>query len=87
MEIKRGSNRLMFLLLVFLISFILGITMAKSALVNTYAEGEDTVFEDTEEHFVTFYDDGAKLTVKTNARTVKEALDKAGYEISSGDIV
>ncbi|MBR3253084.1 G5 domain-containing protein [Candidatus Saccharibacteria bacterium] len=61
--------------------------MAKNALVNTYAEGEDAVFEEAEEYFVTFYDDGTKLTVKTNARTVKEALDKAGYEISSGDIV
>lgn len=87
MKLKRGSNKAMFLLVVFLISFIFGTTMAKNTLVNTYAEGEDTIFEDTEEHFVTFYDDGAKLTVKTNARTVKEALDKAGYEISSGDIV
>ena len=87
MELKRGTNRLLFLLIVFLISFIIGTTAAKNALVNTYAEGEDMVFEEKEEHFVTFYDDGDKLTVKTNARTVKEALDKAGYEISSGDIV
>lgn len=87
MKLKCGSNRLMFLLIVFLISFVIGTTMAKNALINTYAEGEDTVFEDVEEHFVTFYDDGGKLIVKTNARTVKEALDKAGYKINSGDIV
>ena len=87
MQLKRGTDKAMYLLIVFLISFILGTTMARNLLIDTYAEGEDTVFEDQEERFVTFYDDGAKLIVKTNARTVKEALDKAGYEINAGDIV
>ena len=87
MELKRGFDKAMFLLIVFLISFVIGTTMAKNALINTYAEGEDTIFEEHDEYFVTFYDSGEKLTVKTNARTVKEALDKAGYEISAGDLV
>ena len=53
--------------------------------MNTYAEGE--TFEAHEAKFVTFYDDGDKLTVKTDAATVEEAIERAGILINSGDIV
>ena len=54
-----------------------------------------TVFADDEnlsesagvEHFVTIYDDGASLTVKTTATTVGEALERAEISLSSADIV
>ena len=87
MELNHKIDKAMLLATVFLVAFVFGTTVAKNTFVNTYAEGEDTVFEEQEEHFVTFYDDGQKLTVKTTARTVKEALDKAGYEITTGDKV
>ena len=56
---------------------------------STYAEGdEEAVVFDTEgPKFVTFYDDGEKLTVKTDAKTVEEALKRAEIEINKGDIV
>lgn len=37
--------------------------------------------------FVTFYDDGEKLTVKTEARTVREALERAKIVINEGDVI
>ena len=40
-----------------------------------------------EAHFVTFYDEGQSLTVKTTALTVQEALERAGISLSDADIV
>ena len=77
----------MVLITAFMMAFTFGVTMAKNMTVNTYAEDETGIYEEQEEHFVTFYDDGEKLTVKTNARTVKEALEKAGYKLEMGDKV
>ena len=55
--------------------------------VNTYAEGDDDTYIETGAKFVTFYDDGQKLTVKTEAKTVGEAIERAGIMINAGDIV
>ena len=87
MRLSHKVDKLMFLATVFLLAFVFGVTFAKNAMVNTYAENEEGIYEEAEEHFVTFYDDGEKLTIKTNARTVKEALDKAGYNINPTDKV
>lgn len=54
----------------------------------TFAEGEESsVKEVGAVKYVSFFDDGKKLTVKTEARTVREALDRAGYSVEEGDIV
>lgn len=87
MKLDKKLDRVMLFAIVFLLAFIFGVTMAKNLTINTFAETEEGIYEEHDDHFVTFYDDGVKLTVKTNARTVKEALDKAGYKISSGDKV
>ncbi len=87
MKLDRKLDRVMALLTVFLLAFVFGVTMARNMTTNTYAENEAGVYEEADEHFVVFYDDGEKLIVKTNARTVKEALDKAGYKLSAGDKV
>lgn len=87
MRLNHKLDKIMLLATVFMLAFVFGVTIARNMMVNTYAESEDGVFEEQEEHFVTFYDDGEKLTVKTNARTVKEALDKAGYKINATDKV
>lgn len=52
---------------------------------NTFAEGD--TFSVEEAKFVTFFDEGKKLTVKTDARTVGEAIERAGYIVNKGDIV
>ena len=53
----------------------------------TYAEGEDGAYHVVDEYYVNIYDNGNKLTVKTTAKTVGDALNRAGYEISEHDIV
>lgn len=87
MKLDHKLDKIMFLGIVFMLSFVFGVTFAKNLSVNTYAETEDGIYEEAEEHFVTFYDDGNKLTVKTTAKTVKEALDKAGYKVATTDKV
>ncbi|MBQ3320760.1 G5 domain-containing protein [Candidatus Saccharibacteria bacterium] len=52
---------------------------------STFAEGE--TFTSNEAKFVTFYDNGERLTVKTDAKTVGEAVSRAGIIVNSGDIV
>ena len=55
----------------------------------TFAEGdEESSYLDTNgARHVTFYDEGEKLTVKTDAKTVGEALERADIIINAGDIV
>lgn len=54
----------------------------------TFAEGsESIVFETEGAKFVTFYDNTDKLTVKTDAKTVAEALERADISLNKGDIV
>ena len=52
---------------------------------NTYATEETPGSHEAK--FVTFYDDGEKLTIKTDAMTVEEAIDRMGILVNSGDIV
>ncbi|MBQ6410083.1 G5 domain-containing protein [Candidatus Saccharibacteria bacterium] len=87
MKLDHKLDKIMFLGIVFMLAFVFGVTFAKNMMVNTYAETEDGIYEEAEEHFVTFYDNGEKLTIKTTARTVKEALDKAGYQVNMTDKV
>ena len=56
----------------------------------TFAEGSEdgsSVFETASARHVSFFDNGNKLTVKTEAHTVGEALNRAGIELNQGDIV
>ena len=43
--------------------------------------------EEEPEHFVTFYDQGKTLQIKTNAITVREALERAKIELADSDKV
>lgn len=56
---------------------------------NTFAEDNnpDGVTQVQEAKFVTFYDDGEKLIVKTDAPTVREAIERVDIILNEGDIV
>lgn len=41
--------------------------------------------ENSETHFVTFHENGEKLTIKTDAKTVEEALSRAKIELDGND--
>lgn len=61
-------------------------------LATSYTTHGDFVFaeddsNEVEPHFVTIYDNGSYLTVKTSASSVKDVLERAGVELSDSDIV
>ena len=66
---------------------VFGACLVKLYSNNTFAEGDEDIYTTTGVNFVTFYDDGDKLTIKTDATTVGEAISKMGIIINSGDIV
>ncbi len=79
------------ILVIFAVFLLLTGCFVKIKANNTFAEeaaaAENVAFETFGAKYVTFYDDGEKLTVKTDAKTVQEALDRAGILVSVGDIV
>lgn len=86
MELSKRIDKALIITLGLILTLIFGMFVTRG-INNTYAETEDGVYIESENHFVTFYDDGEKLTVKTNAETVGEALGRAGYKLADSDIV
>lgn len=87
MKLSRRFDQAMICIAVASLLLVFGCFMV-SKIMPTYAQGEeDESFVVEEAKYVTFYDDGDKLTVKTEAHTVGEALERAGIEIGDGDIV
>lgn len=62
-------------------------SVSKAITRNTFAEETGVSATLAEPHFVTIHDQSKKLTIKTNAVTVGEALDRAGVEILDTDTV
>ncbi|MBQ8156722.1 G5 domain-containing protein [Candidatus Saccharibacteria bacterium] len=85
MKLSRTFDKLLAAFAVIFGFLLIGIAVFSTK--TTYAGNETGVYEAREEHFVTFYDDGQKLIVRTNAETVGEALERAGYVINDTDIV
>ena len=83
---RRFDQAIVWILVASLVLIFAG--MIKMSALSTYAEGEvDESFVATEAKFVYFHDNGDKLIVKTGARTVGDALERAGIVLSDGDIV
>ncbi len=86
MRLSKKIDKALIISLGLILTFIFAMFITKG-IKNTYADTEDGVYTASEAHFVTFYDDGVKLIVKTDAETVGEALKRAGYELADSDIV
>jgi len=82
MKLRKTSN-LFYIIFVFFASFSL-ILAGLATTKHTYAESEEVELI-SDEHFVTIYDSGESLTVKTNAKTVEEALKRAKIEVEKFD--
>ena len=56
---------------------------------NTFADNDNAqnTYQVEGAKFVTFYDDGAKTIIKTNALTVGEAISRANIILNDGDKV
>lgn len=86
MRLSRKFDQALFIAITVIMAVIFGCFM-KLGSHNTFAEGENGTYIEAEAKFVTFYDDGKKLTVKTEAETVGEAISRVGIVINEGDIV
>lgn len=87
MGLPRTFDKLLALFSIFALSFTGGFAWQQNRTVDTYADTENGVYLEAEEYFVTFYDEGTKLTVKTDAPTVGEAIERAGIVLNETDIV
>ena len=86
MKLSRRFDRAIILVVTITVALLWG-CFYKIYNQDTYAEGESETFLAIGPKFVTFYDEGEKLTVKTEANNVGEALERAGITINDGDIV
>ena len=86
MRLSRKIDKALACITIFILSFVFAFA-ANYNNNDTFADNESGIFIEAAEYFVTFYDEGKKLTVKTDAATVGEALKRAGYSLNSADIV
>ena len=71
-----------------MISIIFGFLAADNvSRAHAEASGEDIAEIISAEHFVTFYEAGQKMTIKTDAATVGEALSRAKIKLAETDLV
>lgn len=84
---KRFDQALGVILAVFLV--VLFGVFVNITVHNTFAEenNSDQTYQVGGPHYVTFYDDGEKLIVRTTATTVREAIERADIILNTGDIV
>lgn len=62
-------------------------TIFKTVASNAFADDEAGLAASGDVHYVTIYDQNKKLTIKTDAVTVADALSRAHFEINKTDIV
>ncbi|MBR2998605.1 G5 domain-containing protein [Candidatus Saccharibacteria bacterium] len=86
MKLARKLDKVMVLMVVATLVLVFG-AVVSGLTHTTFAENEDGFYTANEARFVTFYDEGSKLTVRTSAKTVGEALERADITINSGDLV
>ena len=85
MRLSRKIDQALVLVVMLIVAVVFGLLFKFSAR-STFAEG-DGVYTESVAHFVTFYDEDSKLVVKTEAKTVAEALARADIVVNDGDIV
>ncbi|MBQ6510378.1 G5 domain-containing protein [Candidatus Saccharibacteria bacterium] len=62
--------------------------LLSASIPKTFADNPDSnITRSSENHFVTIYDQGSSLTIKTNASTVEEALKNADIILGDSDVV
>lgn len=69
------------------VSALVFASLLKIITPNTFANNAASLAPSGDIHYVTIYDQGKKLTIKTDAITVADALSRAHFEIATTDIV
>ena len=91
MRIRRTSGNiplLLFGLLIIALGF--GILFKEHSIFASAISADENATSEVEndEHFITIHDNGnASITIRSDAMKVSDAIERAGIEINSGDIV
>ena len=84
MQLLRRIDKV--LVLFFMTALVLVfVFLAKANSSRTFADTDEVIEVNETTNFVTFYDDGTKLTIKTNAKTVGDAIEATEIIINDGD--
>ena len=86
MKLPGKMDRILVAIAVLALIFV-GIFAIGESRHKTFADTEDSASTALGDYFVTFYDEGKRLTVKTDAETVGEAIERAGIVLNKTDIV
>lgn len=88
MRLSRKIDQALAFVIVISLTIIFGVLFNVTSR-NTFANGDNTndFYVSSEPNYVTFYDEGNKLTVKTDAKTVGEVIERANIVINEGDRV
>ena len=88
MKLTRKIDRILDCVIAFSILLVVSVVISLSDRT-TFAEGEQALATEsiTDMRYVSFYDGKDKLTVKTEAHIVREAVERAGIVLNEGDTV
>lgn len=77
-------NQLTFVAIGLLFVLLFAANFSRTTFAGAFAKASGKN-ESSETHFVTFHENGEKLTIKTDAKTVEEALSRAKIELDGND--
>ena len=84
MRINRKQIRFSIFILGLLVMAVLFVALMQAKFSNVFASSEDASKEDS---YITIYDSGNELVVKSSATTVREVLERAEIKIENEDII
>ncbi len=83
---RTRSYRAVYIFNAFLIGITCSFAFFGSSNAITYAD-DDPISEISDTHFVTIHDQGGQLTIKTDATTVADVLERANISTEDSDII
>lgn len=87
MRLPKNHLKLSLILAGVVVLALVFVGIAKNSNHDTFADDEPGTQVVSEDHHVIIFDQGKRISIKTDAITVGEALSRAGYELASTDIV
>lgn len=89
MRIRKTRANLSILILgIVILCLLFGIVIKKQDFfASAISTDESAEVDDVIEHYITFYDAGSSLTVRSDAKTVREALERANISLGEFDTV
>lgn len=87
MRLPKNHVKMSLIISGIVVSALVFASLLKIITPNTFADNAASLAPSGDIHYVTIYDQGKKLTIKTDAITVADALSRAHFEIATTDIV